>query len=117
LGRTRIHRLDRAASGHDLRLLRLSPHTYQLNYPAPGAPDLARRVADLIGAAGLPAATTPARGFDHGVFVPFLLIDPEAVLPIVPLSLKRDLDPEDHLRAGAALAPCAMKASSSSDRA
>jgi aromatic ring-opening dioxygenase catalytic subunit (LigB family) len=45
------------------------------------------------------------------------LIDPEAVLPIVPLSLKRDLDPEDHLRAGAALAPCAMKASSSSDRA
>lgn len=81
------------------------PHTYQLNYPAPGAPDLARRVADLIGAAGLPAATTPARGFDHGVFVPFLLIDPEAVLPIVPLSLKRDLDPEDHLRAGAALAP------------
>jgi aromatic ring-opening dioxygenase catalytic subunit (LigB family) len=79
-------------------------HTYQLKYPAPGAPALARQVVRLLEAAGLPAATDSTRGYDHGVFVPFLLIDPEATIPVVTLSLKTDLDPEEHLAAGRALA-------------
>ncbi len=81
------------------------PHTYQLSYPAPGSPALADRVVALLRGAGLPAATDATRGFDHGVFVPFLLVDPEAIIPVVPLSLQRDLDPEQHLAAGRALAP------------
>lgn len=81
------------------------PHTYELSFPAPGAPALAERIVELLGAAGLPARTDATRGFDHGVFVPFLLITPAADIPVVPLSLKRDLSPEEHLRAGAALAP------------
>ena len=80
------------------------PHTYQLSYPAPGAPALAERVVSLLREAGLPAATDALRGFDHGVFIPFLLVDPEASIPVVPLSLQRDLDPEQHLAAGRALA-------------
>lgn len=80
------------------------PHTYQLKFPAPGAPQLAERIVALLQAEGLPARTTPDRGFDHGVFIPFLLITPEADIPVVPLSLKADLDPEEHLRAGRALA-------------
>jgi aromatic ring-opening dioxygenase catalytic subunit (LigB family) len=80
------------------------PHTYQLQYPAPGAPALAERVVELLTAAGLPARTDPNRGFDHGVFIPFLLIAPDADIPIVPLSLKSDLKPEEHLAAGRALA-------------
>jgi aromatic ring-opening dioxygenase catalytic subunit (LigB family) len=80
------------------------PHTYQLSYPAPGAPALAERVVALLEAAGLPARTDSSRGFDHGVFVPFLLVDPEASIPVVPLSLKADLDPAEHLAAGRALA-------------
>ncbi|TWI66566.1 aromatic ring-opening dioxygenase catalytic subunit (LigB family) [Pseudoduganella lurida] len=79
-------------------------HTYQLRYPAPGAPALAHRIVGLLQAAGLPAATDSTRGFDHGVFVPFLLIDPAATIPVVTLSLKTDLDPEEHLAAGHALA-------------
>lgn len=81
------------------------PHTYQLSYPAPGAPRLAERIVMLLSDAGLPAATDASRGFDHGVFIPFLLIDPEASIPVVPLSLQRGLDPELHLAAGRALAP------------
>ncbi|KQM20639.1 DODA-type extradiol aromatic ring-opening family dioxygenase [Novosphingobium sp. Leaf2] len=81
------------------------PHTYQLQYPAPGSPALAERVVALLSEAGLPARTDPARGFDHGVFVPFLLIDPDATIPVVPLSLKADLDPAEHIAAGRALAP------------
>lgn len=80
------------------------PHTYQLSYPAPGAPALAERVVELLRAAGLPARTDATRGFDHGVFVPMLLVDPEASIPVVPLSLKSDLDPAEHLAAGRALA-------------
>jgi aromatic ring-opening dioxygenase catalytic subunit (LigB family) len=80
------------------------PHTYELKYPAPGAPALAQRIVDLLTAAGLPARTDPARGLDHGVFIPFLLIYPDADIPVVPLSLKTGLDPAEHLAAGAALA-------------
>ncbi|AXB79272.1 class III extradiol ring-cleavage dioxygenase [Novosphingobium sp. P6W] len=81
------------------------PHTYELKYPAPGAPGLAERIVSLLTDAGLSARTDAARGFDHGVFVPFLLIDPEASIPVVPLSLKADLDPAEHIAAGRALAP------------
>jgi aromatic ring-opening dioxygenase catalytic subunit (LigB family) len=80
-------------------------HTYRLIFDAPGAPDLARRVRELIAAAGLPAAEDPARGYDHGVFVPLKLVTPEADIPVVQLSLQRDLDPAAHLAVGRALAP------------
>ncbi len=80
------------------------PHTYELKYPAPGAPALAARIVELLEAAGLPAATDDERGFDHGVFIPFMLVFPDATIPVVPLSLKAGLDPEEHLAAGRALA-------------
>jgi aromatic ring-opening dioxygenase catalytic subunit (LigB family) len=80
-------------------------HTYKLSYPAPGAPELAAEVRRLIGAAHLPVATDASRGFDHGVFVPFLIVDPKAEIPIVMLSLRKDLDPDFHISLGKALAP------------
>jgi aromatic ring-opening dioxygenase catalytic subunit (LigB family) len=80
-------------------------HTYRLQYPAPGSPEVAARVVDALGAAGLPAATEHVRGYDHGVFVPFMLVDPEASIPVVPLSLVAGLDPAQHLALGRALAP------------
>ncbi|MGH7146217.1 MAG: DODA-type extradiol aromatic ring-opening family dioxygenase [Planctomycetota bacterium] len=80
-------------------------HTYRLEYPAPGDPALAEQVRGLIAAAGLPAATDTERGFDHGVFVPFKVAFPQARIPIVQLSLRRGLDPAEHLAAGRALAP------------
>ena len=79
------------------------PHTYQLKYPAPGDSRLAERIVELLKAAGLPARTDPSRGFDHGIFIPFLLVFPDADIPVVPLSLKGDLDPAEHLAAGRAL--------------
>jgi aromatic ring-opening dioxygenase catalytic subunit (LigB family) len=80
-------------------------HTYRLQYPAPGAPEVGLEVKRLIEAAGLPVATDDERGFDHGVFVPFLIIDPKAEIPVVMLSLRRDLDAAFHIRLGKALAP------------
>ena len=79
--------------------------TYRLRFDAPGSPALAKRVRELLGAAGFPTAEDPARGYDHGVFVPLKLVTPEADIPVVQLSLRADLDPAAHLAAGRALAP------------
>jgi aromatic ring-opening dioxygenase catalytic subunit (LigB family) len=81
------------------------PETYELQYPAPGSPQIAARVRELLAAAGLPAATDRERGYDHGMFVPLMLIAPEATIPVVPLSLVASLDPAAHLAVGRALAP------------
>ena len=81
------------------------PHTYQVQYPAPGDPALAGRVAGLLNGAGHPAALDPARGFDHGTFSMLYPVYPEADMPVVQLSLRADLDPLAHIEAGRALAP------------
>jgi aromatic ring-opening dioxygenase catalytic subunit (LigB family) len=80
-------------------------HTYKIEYPAPGSPELAERIRELLRERGIPARSEHQRGFDHGVFIPFKLIYPEADVPIVQLSLKGGLDPEVHLSAGSALEP------------
>ena len=80
-------------------------HTYQLRYPAPGSPEVAARVCELLAQAGIDSGEDAQRGFDHGVFIPFMLIYPGADVPIVQLSLHRNLDPEFHLELGRALAP------------
>jgi aromatic ring-opening dioxygenase catalytic subunit (LigB family) len=77
-------------------------HTYQLKYPAPGAPLLAQRIAELLDGAVLQDAE---RGFDHGVFIPFKLIYPDANVPVVQLSLKTGLNAAEHLAMGRKLAP------------
>ena len=80
-------------------------HTYRLTYPAAGAPALAKRVRDLLGAAGFETDADAERGLDHGVFIPLMLIYPDADVPVLQLSLQRDLDPAVHLAMGRALAP------------
>lgn len=81
------------------------PESYQVQWPAPGAPDVAKRVRALLEAAGIPSAEDNARGFDHGTFVPFKLAWPNADIPTLQLSLKAGLDPAQHLAIGRALAP------------
>ncbi len=80
-------------------------HTYELEYPAPGAPELAVRVQQLLDGAGFAAEADHARGLDHGIFIPLKMIYPQADIPIVQLSLRAGLDPAEHLAAGRALAP------------
>ncbi len=80
-------------------------HTYHIQYPAPGSPAVAARVVELLGQAGIPVGQDAHRGFDHGTFIPFGLIYPEADMPIVMMSLKSNYDPAEHIRLGEALAP------------
>lgn len=81
------------------------PETYEISYPAPGAPQIAQRAADLIAAAGLPVHLDPAQGFDHGTFAPLAIIYPDADVPVFQVSLRANYDPAEHLALGRALAP------------
>lgn len=82
-------------------------HTYRIEYPAHGAPELAEKVRALLAEAALPAQMDAQRGFDHGVFIPLKVAFPDAAIPIVQLSLRAGLDPAEHWRAGKAL--CALR--------
>jgi aromatic ring-opening dioxygenase catalytic subunit (LigB family) len=79
--------------------------TYELTWPAPGSPELATRVQQLLGSAGIDAREDGERGFDHGVFIPLKVAYPEARIPTVQLSLRAGLDPAEHIAMGRALAP------------
>ena len=79
------------------------PQTYAYTYPAPGDPDLAERVVRLLDRSGLHPGRDERRGFDHGMFVPMMLMYPDATVPTVQLSLVASLDPATHLAIGEAL--------------
>ncbi len=79
--------------------------TYEIKYSAPGAPQVARRVAELLKAAGLPTHLDEAQGFDHGTFAPMQVMYPKADVPLLQVSLKHGYDPKEHLALGRALAP------------
>jgi aromatic ring-opening dioxygenase catalytic subunit (LigB family) len=81
------------------------PESYTLQWPAPGEPRLAQKVRDLLSKGGFETGEDADRGFDHGTFVPLMLTYPEAEIPTTQLSLKRGLDPQEHLAMGRALAP------------
>lgn len=81
------------------------PELYDMTYPAPGAPQLAARAADLLAAAGLPAVPARNRGFDHGAWVPLKLLYPQADIPVVQLSVQPRRGAKHHLHLGRAIAP------------
>ncbi|MGP9800642.1 DODA-type extradiol aromatic ring-opening family dioxygenase [Rheinheimera sp. NSM] len=77
--------------------------SYQLSYPAPGHPQLAAQIAEKLQQAGFAAELNPGRGWDHGVFVPLLLLRPQADIPVLQLSLLKGLDAKAHIALGEAI--------------
>ena len=81
------------------------PESYRYTYAARGDPVLAKRAAAMLHTAGITARLDEDRGWDHGVFVPMMLMFPKADVPIVCLSLLNDPDPAKHFDLGRALRP------------
>ena len=77
---------------------------YQTRYPAPGAPDLAGRVRDLLRAGEMATAEDPERGLDHGAYVPLVPMFREADVPVLQVSMP-GLDARELFALGRALAP------------
>jgi 4,5-DOPA dioxygenase extradiol len=77
---------------------------YRLEYPAPGAPEVAQRIRELVAAAGRPVVDAPERGLDHGVYVPLMCMYPAADVPVLQISLPGE-DPRELFALGRALAP------------
>ena len=77
--------------------------SYQLSYPAPGAPQLAAQIAEKLQQAGFTSQLNTSRGWDHGVFVPLLMLRPHADIPVLQLSLLKGLDPATHIALGEAI--------------
>lgn len=80
---------------------------YDVRYPAPGAPDLAAHVLDLLDRAGIQAQGDANRGLDHGAWVPLGLMYPQGDVPVVQLSVQPDASPASHADLGRALSPLA----------
>jgi 4,5-DOPA dioxygenase extradiol len=81
------------------------PESYEYNYPAPGRPRLASRIQAMLETAGIEARLDYERGFDHGVFIPLMLMYPQANIPCIQISLSSSLDAAFHVDLGKALAP------------
>ena len=83
--------------------------SYMLQYPAKGVPTLAEKIAGHLKEAGIPHKIDNTRPYDHGSFIPLLLMYPEADIPVIQVSLLNSLDAEKHLSLGLALAPLVQK--------
>ncbi|MEW5863018.1 MAG: class III extradiol ring-cleavage dioxygenase [Pseudomonadota bacterium] len=82
---------------------------YEIAYPAPGAPDVARRALSLLKDAGFTAALDGCRGLDHGAWAPLLHMYPEAEVPVLQVSVQTELGARHHLALGAALGALARE--------
>jgi aromatic ring-opening dioxygenase catalytic subunit (LigB family) len=80
-------------------------YLYHVKYGAPGSPELARRVRELLSGGGIDARLDPCRGFDHGTFSIMKPLYPDEDIPVVQLSLNQNMDPALHLAVGRLLAP------------
>ncbi|ALG14396.1 dioxygenase [Kibdelosporangium phytohabitans] len=77
---------------------------YEVEYAAPGAPGLAAMVRKLVQSPETPVRDEPARGLDHGAYVPLVEMYPEADVPVLQISMPT-LDPAGLLELGRKLAP------------
>lgn len=76
---------------------------YQVEYPAPGSPDLARRVRDML--APVSVEFDERWGLDHGTWSVLCHVFPQADIPVVQLSIDETQPPEYHYEIGKRLAP------------
>jgi 4,5-DOPA dioxygenase extradiol len=80
---------------------------YEIQYPAPGSPEVASRALQLLKKSNIEAAEDPSRGLDHGAWSPLLHMYPKADVPVVQVAVQTPLGPRHHVELGRALAPLA----------
>ncbi len=76
---------------------------YRIHYEPLGDSELAERIQNLLGRAGIAAALDPRRGLDHGAWVPLRFLYPRADVPVLEVSQPVPRTPYDALKIGQAL--------------
>lgn len=79
--------------------------TYEIEYPCSTNPVLSERIASLLTKAGIKNTLDEKRAYDHGVFIPLLMMYEDADIPVIQISLLKNLSPEQHYNIGVALRP------------
>ena len=85
------------------------PKLFTLRYDAPGAPDLAERVAALLSNAGIASQSVAEGGLDHGIWTALRYVYPQADVPVLPLAWSPRANPAALFALGQALAPLAAE--------
>ena len=80
------------------------PALFDVQYPAPGLPELAAEVSDVVHPTWV-GADVDSWGIDHGTWSVLTHAFPDASIPVVQLSINADKPLDYHLRLGAQLAP------------
>ena len=81
------------------------PESYEYTYPTQGHPQLAQKIQDLLANDGIASKLDADRGYDHGVFIPLMMMYPKADIPVVAVSLDASLSAESNIAVGKALSP------------
>ncbi len=76
---------------------------YQVQYPAPGDPQLAARVRELL--SPVPVSEDSGWGLDHGTWSVLCHVYPQADIPVVQLSIDETKPPAFHYEIGRRIAP------------
>jgi 4,5-DOPA dioxygenase extradiol len=79
------------------------PELYQIQYAPPGAPWLAARVGEIL--SGYEVVNDETRGLDHGAWVPLIHLYPQADIPVLQISLPRDISLTELFELGKRLSP------------
>ncbi|KAF9806787.1 hypothetical protein SFRURICE_009474 [Spodoptera frugiperda] len=79
------------------------PECYKYQYNAPGDPILATRIHEAFKTAGIASRLDDQRGWDHGVFIPMMLIHPKADIPIIQVSILKNQNAAQHYEIGRVL--------------
>jgi 4,5-DOPA dioxygenase extradiol len=80
------------------------PALHSLQYGINGDPGLVNEIIDLLAPRGMPAQSR-VRGFDHGTWIPLMLMYPQGEIPVVQISIQTEENPEHHYQLGRAPAP------------